>query len=181
MTAFGQLSCTSSDDPRVKRTRDLLCHALMQLLDGKDWGEISTSEICRRAGVARSSFYEHYQGKADLLDELFAGQMQQVVLNAEPGAPLGGLDWLCDQVGAAPEFFARAMSGGRGDSLLPRFRAALAAKQAEELAARGIADAEQVAAYIIGGSMGFLGAKPTVGAKARLQEFASGVLAHRAG
>lgn len=180
MSASGQNAAGMSgltSDPRVLRTRATLREALMQLLQHKDWGGISTSDICRRAGVARSSFYEHYSGKADLLDEIFAAHMGAIPLSREPGAPLGTLDWLAAHVASNPALFARSAAGSGGDSLLPRFRSALTRKLEEELNNRGHSDACANAAYIIGGSLAFLSTAPGDGTRDMLQRLAEKLLA----
>lgn len=144
-------------DPRAKRTREALQDALLGLLQRRDWHDISTAAICREAAVARSSFYEHYKGKGALLDAVFESQLAEVC--PPPGAkngPLCTLDWLMDHVFDAPEFLHSAMNGSYGATLLPRFRAAVTVKLAEELTARGISRAPERAAFIIGGALSLL-------------------------
>lgn len=43
--------------------------AFMELLEEKDFEYISVKEICKRAGVNRSTFYLHYETIGDLLEE----------------------------------------------------------------------------------------------------------------
>jgi len=43
--------------------------ALISLLEEKSFEYITISEICKRAGVNRSTFYLHYENTVDLLDE----------------------------------------------------------------------------------------------------------------
>ena len=43
--------------------------ALIALLEEKDLGYITVKEICRQAGVNRSTFYLHHETIADLVDE----------------------------------------------------------------------------------------------------------------
>lgn len=62
------LSDTDHLDRRVERTRAALWEALFALLHETVWHDINVSTICRRAGVARSSFYLHFQNKQELLD-----------------------------------------------------------------------------------------------------------------
>lgn len=88
--------------------------------------------------------------------KVFVDQMDAIRLTQRPDEPLGTLEWLVDHVAAAPAFFARAMDGGRGDTLLPRFRSALIQRLSDELAARGTCDTKIKASYIIGGSMAYL-------------------------
>ena len=63
-------------DPRAARTRDRLGGALIGLLFTKPLEEITMQEVLDRAGVSRSTFYEHYRDKNDLFlsdtDDFFA-------------------------------------------------------------------------------------------------------------
>ena len=43
--------------------------ALISLLEKKSFEYITVSEICKKAGVNRSTFYLHYENTVDLLDE----------------------------------------------------------------------------------------------------------------
>lgn len=43
--------------------------AFLALLDEKDFAYITVKEICKRAGVSRSTFYLHYETISDLLSE----------------------------------------------------------------------------------------------------------------
>ena len=128
----------------------------MQLLQKKDWGHISIASLCRHAGIARSSFYEHFVAKADLLDELFTEQVGSIAISDHVGASLGTLDWLVNHASEVPGFFSHAMSGRRGDAIGPRFVAALIKRLELELAARATPDADVKAAYVIGGSIAYL-------------------------
>ena len=46
--------------------------ALLCLLEKKEYEFISVKEVCRKAGVNRSTFYLHYEGMDDLLQEAVA-------------------------------------------------------------------------------------------------------------
>lgn len=43
--------------------------AFLELLEKKDFAYITVKEICRKAGVNRSTFYLHYETISDLLEE----------------------------------------------------------------------------------------------------------------
>jgi AcrR family transcriptional regulator len=58
--------CPKKPDQRVRRTRDRLGDALMQLLTEKPFEEITVQEVLDRAGVSRSTFYSHFRDKNDL-------------------------------------------------------------------------------------------------------------------
>lgn len=54
-------------DPRIARTRQSLQAALFELARERDLDDISIADIAERAGVNRSSFYQHYSDKDTLL------------------------------------------------------------------------------------------------------------------
>ena len=54
-------------DARVRRTRDALGDALIELIQEKPFESITVSDVLERAGVGRSTFYVHYKDKDDLL------------------------------------------------------------------------------------------------------------------
>jgi AcrR family transcriptional regulator len=51
---------TGSQDPRARRSKQALEAALLDLVATQDLAQISISDITKRAGVSRSTFYEHY-------------------------------------------------------------------------------------------------------------------------
>jgi AcrR family transcriptional regulator len=55
-------------DPRVKRTRQMLDQAFMELLAEKGFDAISVQDVTARAGLNRATFYAHFQDKFALLD-----------------------------------------------------------------------------------------------------------------
>ena len=65
------------EDRRVRRTRDRLGDALIELLVQKPFDEITVQEVLDRAGVSRSTFYSHFSDKHDLFlsdaDEFLEG------------------------------------------------------------------------------------------------------------
>lgn len=69
-------------DPRIARTRRALRQALIELARHRDVEEISVADITEGAGVNRSTFYQHYEDKSDLLadvlDVITADLMTQV-------------------------------------------------------------------------------------------------------
>src|SRR3984885_7080267 len=60
-------------DPRMRRTRQLLQGALLQLLGSKSFDGISVHDIAEAATVNRATFYDHYTDKFSLLDATVAG------------------------------------------------------------------------------------------------------------
>jgi AcrR family transcriptional regulator len=54
-------------DARVRRTRDALGDALIELMQEKPFDTITVQDVLDRAHVSRSTFYAHYSDKDDLL------------------------------------------------------------------------------------------------------------------
>lgn len=50
-------------------TASLMDEALLNLLEKKDFDYITINELCKKAGVNRSTFYLHYESMNDLLEE----------------------------------------------------------------------------------------------------------------
>jgi AcrR family transcriptional regulator len=60
---------SNSVDRRTQRTRRDLMSAFIQLVLTRGYAAITTAEISRRANIGRSTFYLHYAGKQQLLEE----------------------------------------------------------------------------------------------------------------
>ena len=54
-------------DARVRRTRDALGDALVELMQEKPFDSITVQDVLDRADVGRSTFYSHFSDKDDLL------------------------------------------------------------------------------------------------------------------
>jgi AcrR family transcriptional regulator len=66
-------------DPRIRRTRQLLQGALLQLLRSKSFDDISVQDITDAATVNRATFYDHYADKFALLEALIAGGFHRML------------------------------------------------------------------------------------------------------
>lgn len=58
---------------RVQPAKTAVLRGFAELIGTKQYDEISVGEVIRRAAVSRSSFYEHFNGKQDLLTQSIAG------------------------------------------------------------------------------------------------------------
>lgn len=69
-------------DPRVRRTRRILQDSLCALLKSKSFSDLSITDICKQADIARVTFYQHYDNKETLLlasvTDFFAGLHQTI-------------------------------------------------------------------------------------------------------
>lgn len=58
-------------DRRSRKTRAQLMQAIIRLMQSETWEDLSVRAICDGADIARSTFYLHFAGKAELLDYAF--------------------------------------------------------------------------------------------------------------
>ncbi len=66
---------------RIRRTQKLLRDALIELIEERGFEALTVSEITERALVSRAAFYRNYQDKYDLVEQIFAEAMGEL-LNA---------------------------------------------------------------------------------------------------
>lgn len=66
-------------DPRIRRTRKLLQHALEELLTKKDFDKISVQDIAEAATVNRVTFYDHYTDKFALLECVVGSRFEELI------------------------------------------------------------------------------------------------------
>jgi AcrR family transcriptional regulator len=98
-------------DPRTEKTRALISGAFVALLRRRSYARIRVSDITRKAGVGRATFYAHFESK----DALLSAELIRVVnpmLGALPGDPcLVDCTQLFAHLQQAPEIY-RALMGG---------------------------------------------------------------------
>ena len=76
-------STGSPQKRQVQRTRAWIFEALILLLDEKPYDKISISDITRKAGIARQTFYRNYGDKDDIVIEYLLNTMSFEFLKAE--------------------------------------------------------------------------------------------------
>ncbi len=76
---FVPISDCDVRDPRMKRTRQLLQSALLELLKLKPLDEIGVQDITEAAAVNRATFYDHYTDKFALFDATIAGGFHKLL------------------------------------------------------------------------------------------------------
>ena len=64
-------------DPRIKRSRQWLLQALMELMREKSFEAITVHDLAERAGVNRVTFYNHFNDKYALLEYSLRTLFQQ--------------------------------------------------------------------------------------------------------
>ena len=71
-------------DPRIKRTRELLVKALMELMLEKSFQAITVQDIAERATINRVTFYAHFEDKFALLEYMMRVAFQERVRSRLP-------------------------------------------------------------------------------------------------
>ncbi len=78
-------------DRRIRKTKQAIVTAFLELLDEKkDIDKISITDITKRADISRSTFYFHYNGTYELVDEIcdsFTKQIYSIILKAHSDMP----------------------------------------------------------------------------------------------
>lgn len=70
------------DSQRVQVTKSLLKGALLDLLEHQTIDQVTVSELCRKAGVNRNTFYSHYVSPEQLFSEIehdFSEKIFQII------------------------------------------------------------------------------------------------------
>ena len=89
----GKHSDTVHVDLRVQRTYKLLGDAFVSLLREKNFDQITVREICERAMVRRTTFYQHFKDKQDFLVWFIRGKQKEFLRQANfSGDPITGID-----------------------------------------------------------------------------------------
>ncbi len=109
-------------DPRIERTRRSLLQACIELCGERDFQSLKVSDIARRAGVNRTTFYLHYEDKEDLLQRGLESALEEIAAyfrKRPAGVP--EKDWLKVRIGhlfslmaERRSFFRPLLSGTAG-------------------------------------------------------------------
>ncbi|HET8851550.1 MAG TPA: TetR/AcrR family transcriptional regulator [Ktedonobacteraceae bacterium] len=100
-------------DPRVRRTRQLLQQALLELMQEKRFASVTVHEIAERATVNRATFYTHFADKYDLLDSVIREQFQREVVSKLPPGSRWGVNTLQMLIGAVFDFLRKVLNEHR--------------------------------------------------------------------
>jgi AcrR family transcriptional regulator len=100
-------------DERVRRTRMRIDAAFVQLLHRRPYGDIRVSDITKKAGVGRATFYAHYSAKDDLLRSQFERVVAPMLIASSDNPPLLDASAFFAHISSAPHLY-RALMGPRG-------------------------------------------------------------------
>lgn len=102
-------------DRRVERTRQALLAALRDLLFERGYDGFAVRDIIERANVGRSTFYEHFESKDDILRESLAHPVEALAASTCEPAGLEGLQMILAHFAEQRKLLHTTMAGsGRG-------------------------------------------------------------------
>lgn len=113
------------DDPRAVKSRQALREGLLGLLQTRDLDQISIRDITGAAGVSYPVFFRQFAGKDDLLADLAAREVQELLALARPAVeaePLrGGLMDMCCHVERRRSLWKTLLTAGAAAEMRKEF------------------------------------------------------------
>ena len=105
------------EDQRVRRTRDQLGDALVELLVQKPFDDITVQDVLERAGVSRSTFYTHYRDKNDLFlsdaEDFFEGMATALSRFGDKSERIAPVQELFAHIADVRPFYNALVESGR--------------------------------------------------------------------
>src|SRR5215472_10205000 len=108
-------------DPRILRSRRMLMEALENLLNRKEFADISIQEIADEATLNRATFYLHYPDKNALLQAMTAARFSNLIARrglsfsdcngALRAIALGVCDYLAETTGCPTQLAKMSLEG----------------------------------------------------------------------
>lgn len=107
-------------DERIRRTRARIDGAFVELLHRRAYGTIRVSDITKKAGVGRATFYAHFGAKDDLLRSQFDRRVAPMIVGAPSDPCLLDASALFAHVQSSPHIYKALMgpNGGTAPRLL---------------------------------------------------------------
>jgi AcrR family transcriptional regulator len=99
------------DDPRAAASRERIRHAFVALMHRRPYAALRVSDVCRKAGVGRATFYAHFATKDALLREELGRIVRRLVRPAPDGDGVPDCTALFAHVRDAPQIY-RSLTRG---------------------------------------------------------------------
>ncbi len=147
-------------DRRVERTRTELQRAFSRLVLARGYAAVTVRAVIEAAGVGRSTFYEHFESKEDLLRQSMRPLLAVLAGAIDDRAKLADVELIVAHF-RDNRRVVRAMSAGPAHGLLIAFLAELIEEQLDASSVRGPAPpvpARLIAAQLAGAQLALLDA-----------------------
>jgi AcrR family transcriptional regulator len=121
--------------PRDPATDEAILGAARQLLAERGWSELTMADVAARAGVAKTTLYRRWHGKAELVVDATAAVFDRLTLDdhgslaADVEAVVRQLAALLAQPDTHAALLALAAESGRDPALHERFRTTVIERQ----------------------------------------------------
>ncbi|HLU71180.1 MAG TPA: TetR/AcrR family transcriptional regulator C-terminal domain-containing protein [Nonomuraea sp.] len=118
------LASGNTGDPRVRRSQAALAQALIQLVAERDLSRVTVADVAQRAGVSRSTFYDHYRDVHELAESACTAMIDALIESLPSPAP-GTPDPAPEVIRSLEQFFTsladhaglyRALLGPQGSA-----------------------------------------------------------------
>ena len=140
------------------RSKRLLREAFSELLQEKDYGRITVTEIVERADLNRSTFYAHYTGIDDLMHELtdeITDGLMTVLQEAFSGdflrRPEPALELLGNHLQQMKDLYRSLVRARQADFFMEELRRILTVRIQEELGEPKGLGADSLTSFLAGG------------------------------
>ncbi len=146
-----------SPDRRVQRTRHALRDAMISLQAECGWDRISIQALCERANIGRSTFYQHFQNKEELLaagfDDLRAWLRAQSPPAAASADTMSFVRGLIEHVYEQRKLFKATIGRSSGHIVQKRFRKMVCQLIEEEIVPHHTGWKQKAGAHYLAGAM----------------------------
>lgn len=123
----------SIPDRRVRRTRETLHRALIELMMERAYDRISVRDVIARADVGRSTFYAHYRDKDDLLVVSCGEHLRQEIARAPGGGRWAPVRVMIGLAAHYPQVYEPLIGPRASATALRGYRSSVAAVLREHL------------------------------------------------
>ena len=69
----------NKEDLRIRKTKATLYKTYLDLITQKDYDQIKISDICKKANINRSTFYDHFKDKEELASSLLMDTKKELL------------------------------------------------------------------------------------------------------
>ena len=69
----------NKEDLRIRKTKATLYKTYLDLITKKDYDQIKISDICKKANINRSTFYDHFKDKEELASSLLMNTKKELL------------------------------------------------------------------------------------------------------
>jgi AcrR family transcriptional regulator len=146
-------------DARMLRTREALRRALLSLCERKQLDQISIRDIVAEAGVGYATFFRHHASKEELLDEIAAEQVRNLMALTmpllDPTDTRVSCIALCKYVNEHRSIWSALLTGGAAEAMRAEF-IRLAKEGTAHIQSSDALPVELGAVYGVGGAIEIL-------------------------